>query len=70
MQGKTPSLVTLVVELPDRVFTKGEVRDRLKTISARKAAGADGVHPAIVKLLPMVLVKPFTHIFNTLLDEG
>lgn len=61
--------VTLLVEMASEAITKEEVWEGLKK-GASKAAGSDGVHPAIVKPLAEVPGKPCAQLFPASLDKG
>lgn len=69
-QGQTLDPVITMVEMPDGAIVEEEVLDDPKIMDASKAAGPDGNHPAMVKLLEEVLVKDFTHLIKVLQNEG
>ncbi|VDP95576.1 unnamed protein product [Echinostoma caproni] len=48
-------------------ITPSEVKQELQELKSSKAAGPDGVHPAILKPLADVLAEPLAKLFNQLL---
>ncbi|VDP88628.1 unnamed protein product [Echinostoma caproni] len=51
-------------------ITPAEVRKELQELKQSKAAGPDGVHPAILKPLAEVLAEPLAKRFNQSLCAG
>lgn len=54
----------------DGMITKGEVWDILKRADIPKAAGSDGIHSTVVKLLAELLVKHLNRLLNATLNKG
>ncbi|VDP90853.1 unnamed protein product [Echinostoma caproni] len=51
-------------------ITPSEVKQELLELKLSKAAGPDGVHPAILKPLADVLAEPLAKLFNQSLYAG
>lgn len=59
-----------MAEMSEVPITEKEVGAIRKEMDGLKVVGNDGMHPTMAKPLAEILVKPFTHLFVSPLDEG